>query len=249
MILTFLFGTTVRQSKCQTIDKHTHKFHNIRFDFHFSEFYLLLDFLQFKIESKMTTNFKYTLTKSLRSYTKYIPQLSKPVLRVLIQGKRELELITNFRWTWNWRLSICSFRALHRKQKLSPRSPQSRPDQAIANGQWNSREFLWIVCGNFANNAIVFAHTKGLRSWRRAAGMLEGIALQWRVHRRHCESAEHLSGFVDTKLLRSEESTHSAKAIQLVHQFVIDWKVCARALIAKLVDSYIFIHIVFSHRL
>lgn len=43
--------------------------------------------LEFMIEIKMTTTFRYTLTKSLRNYTKYIPQLSKPVLRVLIQGK------------------------------------------------------------------------------------------------------------------------------------------------------------------
>lgn len=35
----------------------------------------------------MSSNFKYNLAKSLRNYTKYIPQLSKPVLRVLIQGK------------------------------------------------------------------------------------------------------------------------------------------------------------------
>lgn len=34
----------------------------------------------------MATNFKYNLSKSLKNYTKYIPQLSKPVLRVLIQG-------------------------------------------------------------------------------------------------------------------------------------------------------------------
>lgn len=35
----------------------------------------------------MSTNFKYNLAKSLKSYTQYIPQLSKPVLRVLIQGR------------------------------------------------------------------------------------------------------------------------------------------------------------------
>lgn len=35
----------------------------------------------------MTSNFKYNLTKTLKNYSKYIPQLSKPVLRVLIQGK------------------------------------------------------------------------------------------------------------------------------------------------------------------
>ncbi|XP_037027712.1 COMM domain-containing protein 5 [Bradysia coprophila] len=33
----------------------------------------------------MSTNFKYNLNKSLKKYVKYIPQLSKPVLRVLIQ--------------------------------------------------------------------------------------------------------------------------------------------------------------------
>lgn len=36
----------------------------------------------------MSTNFRYNLSKSLKNYTKYIPQLSKPVLRVLIQGKQ-----------------------------------------------------------------------------------------------------------------------------------------------------------------
>lgn len=36
---------------------------------------------------KMSTNFKYNLNKSLKKYAKYIPQLSKPVLRVLIQGQ------------------------------------------------------------------------------------------------------------------------------------------------------------------
>lgn len=35
----------------------------------------------------MSTNFKYNVTKSLKNYTKYLPQLTKPVLRVLIQGK------------------------------------------------------------------------------------------------------------------------------------------------------------------
>ena len=34
----------------------------------------------------MATNFKYNLSKSLKKYTKYVPQLTKPVLRVLIQG-------------------------------------------------------------------------------------------------------------------------------------------------------------------
>lgn len=33
----------------------------------------------------MTSNFKYALLQSLKPYTKYIPQLTKPVLRVLIQ--------------------------------------------------------------------------------------------------------------------------------------------------------------------
>lgn len=36
----------------------------------------------------MSSNFKYNLCKSLNKYTKYIPQLTKPVLRVLIQGNR-----------------------------------------------------------------------------------------------------------------------------------------------------------------
>lgn len=92
MILTFLFcdncqtrPSDVKQSINTLINSTTFTVISI----FFPEFYLLLDSLQFKIESKMTTNFKYTLTKSLRNYTKYIPQLTKPVLRVLIQGKRE----------------------------------------------------------------------------------------------------------------------------------------------------------------
>lgn len=39
----------------------------------------------------MSTNFKYNLNKSLKKYVKYIPQLSKPVLRVLIQGRWKSE--------------------------------------------------------------------------------------------------------------------------------------------------------------
>lgn len=41
-------------------------------------------------QRKMSTNFKYNLNKSLKKYVKYIPQLSKPVLRVLIQGYSNL---------------------------------------------------------------------------------------------------------------------------------------------------------------
>lgn len=35
----------------------------------------------------MSSNFKYDLSRNLKKYVKFIPQLTKPVLRVLIQGK------------------------------------------------------------------------------------------------------------------------------------------------------------------
>lgn len=39
----------------------------------------------------MSSNFKYNLSKALKKYAKYIPQLSKPVLRVLIQGTHRVK--------------------------------------------------------------------------------------------------------------------------------------------------------------
>lgn len=163
----------------------------------------------------MNTNFKYTLTKSLRKYTKYIPQLSKPVLRVLIQGRysaHENQCWPNFGEleTISCTCSVC---ALHWREELPARGTRSRPYQIIANELRNSREFLRIIRSNFANNAIVSAHAKRFSSWRWAAGMFEGAAFRWRLHRRHRESIEQLSRFADTKLLRSEEFTHAAQAI------------------------------------
>lgn len=176
----------------------------------------------------MSTNFKYNLTKSLRSYTKYIPQLTKPVLRVLIQGMVIFFLAQQPLESQLTRLCIFAFHsisALYRESKLFARSPGLGPDQTLANRIRDTRKFLWAIRCHTADHATIFAHTKGhgQRGW--TARMPEGIAFHRRMHRRHNQSAAQSSRFIDPQLLRGEKLANTTKTLPLVHQFVVDWKV------------------------
>lgn len=63
----------------------------------------------------MSTTFQYNLIKEFKPYNKYISQLTKPVLRVLIQGKISFEKCFSCIFiNYNFRMSN-SMRSLYRE--------------------------------------------------------------------------------------------------------------------------------------
>lgn len=172
------------------------------------------------------------LLKGLQNYAIFIPQLTRPVLRVLIQGKQcKVNWMQNsIKKTPNIYISMLvvstiSFGALHWESCLRSRSIRSRTNQIITDWLWDTGKFPWTILSDTANHAIVSTHTEGQCSRRRSAWMLEANEFHWRMHRWLHQSPAQLPRFANTKLLRSEKYAFTTETLAMVYKHFLDWKV------------------------